>query len=260
MRRIWTPLLLLFFVVTVVSGCKKDDTMEVMEDPLAENRKELGASAEDILSSDFYKSLTIELVYPEVYRPTQESIDNFRDFITARVNKPGGINFVERMVAEQPNNPFSIEEIREIEDRIRTRYTVGDDLAVYIFFSNGSSTNDTDTRVTLGTAYRNTSIVIYERTIQVITESDPVLLPLVESTTLHHEFGHILGLTNILNDDIHNEHEDLDNLKHCFVEDCLMYFEATNVTRRKLDRMMRRMEVPQLDPLCIADLRAKGGR
>lgn len=259
MKRFSYRLILLLFVITTVSGCKKDDDPEVMEDPLAENRKALGESAEDILSSDIYKSITVELVYSEVYRPTQESIDNLRTFITERVNKPQGINFVERVVAQQPNDPFDIDEIKEIEDRLRTKYTEGNNIAIYVFFSNGSSTNDTQSTVTLGSAYRNTSIVIYERTLQVITEGDPTVLPLLESTTLNHEFGHILGLTNILNDDIHTTHEDVDHLKHCFVEDCLMYFDATNVTRSQVERMMRRMEVPQLDPLCIGDLQAKGG-
>ena len=265
MKSFSTQILLLFFVLMTISSCKSDDEQDaVIDDPKAENRKGLGTSAEDILSSDIYKSLTVELVYSEIYKPSQESIDNLRAYITARVNKPSGINFVERQVAEQPNDPFTIEEIREIEDRLRTKYTEGDNLAIYVFFSNGSSSNDTQTTVTLGTAYRNTSIVIYERTLQVLTENDPILLPLIESTTLQHEIGHILGLTNILDDDIHNEHEDLSNLKHCFVEDCLMYFEATNVTRSSMTKMMetltRRMEVPELDPLCIADLQAKGGK
>lgn len=265
MSSFFNKILLLFFVLMAFSSCKSDDEQDAtVADPKAENRKGLGTSAEDILSADIYKSLTVELVYSEIYKPTEESLNNLREFILDRVNKPSGVTFVERQVAEQPDNPFTIDEIREIEDRLRTEYTEGDNLAVYVFFSNGSSTNDTQTTVTLGTAYRNTSIVIYERTLQVITENDPILLPLIESTTLHHEFGHILGLTNILDDDIHNEHEDLSNLKHCFVEDCLMYFEATNVTRSSMTKMMetltRRMEVPQFDPLCIGDLQAKGGK
>ena len=265
MRTYTFRILLLFFALLTISACKKDDEEETpMEDPLAENRKGLGTSSEDILSSDIYKSLTVELVYSEVYKPTEESLNNFRNFILERVNKPSGINFVERQITAQPNDPFSIEEIREIEDRVRTQYTEGNNIALYVFFSNGSSTNDTQNRVTLGTAYRNTSVVIYERTLQVITENDPILLPLIESTTLHHEFGHILGLTNIVDDDIHNQHEDTQNANHCFVEDCLMYFEATNVTRRSINTMMNtlrgRMEVPELDPLCVEDLQAKGGK
>ncbi|MEM7087622.1 MAG: membrane metalloprotease [Bacteroidota bacterium] len=265
MKSFSTKILLLFFVLLTISSCKSDDEQEeTVVDPKAENLKALGTSAEDILSADVYKTLTVELVYSEVYKPTQESLDNFKAFILERVNKPSGVNFVERQIAPQPNDPFDIDEIREIEDRVRTRYTEGDNIALYVFFSNGSSTNDTPTTVTLGTAYRNTSVVIYERTLQVITENDPILLPLIESTTLHHEFGHILGLTNILDDDIHTQHEDTNNANHCFVEECLMYFEAINVTRSAMNTMLNnlrgRMEVPVFDPLCLGDLQAKGGK
>lgn len=259
MRTFSHKIFLIFISTLLLTACKSDDSGDAMEDPLSENDKNLGASAEDILSNDIYKSLTVEFAFAEDYRPSEESMTNLRNFISERANKPQGVNFVETVVANQPNGPFSIEEIREIEGRIRTKFTEGDNIAVYIFFSNDSSTNDTQTTVTLGTAYRNTSIVIYERTLQVITDSDPLLLPLLESATLNHEFGHILGLVNITGDDIHDKHEDVNNAKHCFVEDCLMYFDATNVTRQSLSRMMNRMEVPQLDPLCIGDLRAKGG-
>ncbi len=258
MRPFSIKLFLLLVTLIAINSCKKDDSLEVVVDPLAENKKALGESAEEILSDDIYNSLTIELVYSEDYKPTQETIDNFRAFLVAIVNKPQGIIFVETVVPEQPNDPFTIEEIREIEDRIRTKYTEGDNIAVYVLFTNGSSTNDTQTTVTLGTAYRNTSIVIYERTIQVITKSDPIILPLLETTTLNHEFGHLLALTNILGDDVHQMHEDPAHLKHCFVEECLMYFDAVNVTRSSLERLMRRMEVPEFDPLCIGDLQAKG--
>ncbi|NNM23577.1 MAG: membrane metalloprotease [Flavobacteriaceae bacterium] len=259
MSTVASKFFLLFFILVSFSACKKDDEQPVEEDPFAENRKALGASSEDLLSSDFYKTLTVELVYSEIYRPTQTAIDNLRTFLMERVNKPQGINFVETLVPEQPNDPFTIQEIRDIEDQLRTKYTEGNNIAVYLFFSNGSSTNDTPTTVTLGTAYRNTSIVIYERTLQVISNNDEELLSIIESTTMNHELGHILGLTNISGDDIHAEHEDQSNLKHCFIEECLMYFDATSVTRSMIERMKGRMMIPQLDPLCIEDLQAKGG-
>ena len=251
------PVLLIFLALT---SCKKDDDGDNANDPKAENLKALGVSAEDILSADIYKTLTIELVYSPAYRPSQQAIDEFRTFLDDRVNKTSGIDFVETVIDDQSGVPFTIEEIRAIEDAERTKYTVGDNIAVYIYFSNGNFQGDTNTSVTLGTAYRNTSLVIYQKTLQDITSSDPSLLPALESTTLQHEFGHILGLVNIQDDDVHpTDHEDPLNLKHCIVEDCLMYFEATN-TRAAVERLRGKSSVPTLDPLCIADLQAKGGK
>ena len=248
----FTKIIPLLFIFLVVIACKKDDEGDNSNDPKAENLKALGVSAEDLLSADTYKSLTVEFVYSPAYRPSQQAFDQFRTFLNERVNKPSGISIIETVIDDQTGAPFTIEEIRAIEEEERTKYTVGDEIAVYIYFASGNSQGDTNTSVTLGTAYRNTSIVIYEKTLQDITSSDPSLLPDLESTTLQHEFGHILGLVNIQSDDPAH-------LKHCIVEDCLMYFEATN-TRSLLEFLRSRRATPGLDPLCIADLQAKGGK
>lgn len=254
----------LFFLFLGISlifvACKDDDADENPVDPTAENKKALGTSAEDLLSDDIYTKLRVELVSTASFQPDAASIQAFRNFIEERVFKPGGIQFIERQIPDQAGAPFTLDEIKDFEEEFRTQYTVGNDIAVYIFFSNGSSSNDTQSTVTLGTAYRNTSIVIYQKTLEIITQSEPQLLPLLEQTTLEHEFGHIFGLVNLQNDDIHSVHEDPNSAKHCVVEECLMYFDATNVGRSQLTRLFARGAVPPLDPLCIADLQAKGGK
>lgn len=250
--------LFLCFILSTVA-CKDDDTDGDPSDPTLENKKALGTSAEDILSDDIYKSLIFELVYSTSFRPEEASINAFKNFVNTRVTKPGGVQFIERTIPDQPGAPFSLDQIKSIEEEYRTQYNQNTTIAVYIFFSNGSSSNDTQTSATLGTAYLNTSIVVYQRTLELITQTEPELLPLLEQTTMEHELGHILGLVNLQNDDIHNVHEDPDSAKHCIVEDCLMYFDATNVGRSMLNRLKTRGMVPQLDPLCIADLQAKGG-
>ncbi len=254
-------ILIVFLSILLFTACNDDEN--TTPDLKAENRLALGISAEGLLSDDTYRSMTIELVYAPNFKPKQESIDAFKNFIDARVNKPDGITYVETVITNQPNAPFTIDEIRAIENLNRTQYTVDDNIAVYVFFSNGSSENDTSTTVTLGTAYQNTSIVVYERTLQQITLDEPQLLPILESTTWHHEFGHIFNLVNIQNDDIHpgSTHEDLDNPKHCIVEDCLMFFEVNNNIDRIMQRARSRAQVAEFDTLlCIADLQAKGGK
>ena len=251
--------LLLIFSIFIINSCKSDDTEVMVEDPKAENRLSLGVSAEDMLSDDIYKSLTIEMIYAGSFRPTQEAIDNFKAFILSRVNKSGGVTFIERMIPDQDGSPFAISEIRDIEDEHRTRYTTEDNIAMFVYFSNGVAQGDSASTVTLGTAYQNTSIVIFENTLRTLTEDKPELLPDLESATLQHEMGHVWGLVNILGDDIHNDHEDPDNNKHCIVEECLMYFESS-VSTRIMERLQQRSSVPGFDPLCLEDLQAKGGK
>ena len=252
MKTYFSKFLLLLSILTIVASCKKDDD-SAMADETALNRLSLGESAEDLLSDDIYKSLVVEIVYSAQFRPEQETIDNFRQFLNSRLNKSGGIQLVETVISPPEGKPYTTEEIRTIEQNNRTKYTNDDQIAVYIFFANGNAASDTNSTVTLGTAYRNTSIVVYQETLQNL-QVDRFLL---EATTLQHEFGHLLGLVNIQNDDIHTDHEDPNSNKHCVVEDCLMYFEST-IPSTIPDPM--ESDIPQLDALCIADLQAKGGK
>ena len=260
MKQFSTKIIYILFSFLLITSCKKDAKSETEADLKAENRKTLGTSAEDLLSADIYSKLTVEFVYFGFYRPTEATFTNFRDFLTERLNKPDGINFIETAIDEPSGAPFNITEIKSIEEANRTAYTVGDQLAVYVFFANGESSNDSNTSVTLGSAYLNTSIVIYEKTIRDLVNTNPIIdLTELETATLEHEFGHILGLVNLADDDIHADHEDLAHNKHCIVEDCLMYFESD--TRSSIiEYFSGRKRIPQLDPLCISDLKAKGGK
>jgi len=267
MKSIYKYLALIGLMLLVLAACKsEDDNNEepAPTDPTAENKKALGLSAGDLLSGGTYKSLTVEFAYAPNFRPKDETLSAFRTMLNERINKPGGINFVQTVIDEQPNAPFTIQEIRDIEDNVRTQYTDGDNIAVFVFFSNGSSQNDEGNSVTLGTAYRNTSVVVYQNTLRVITNDIPDEQIFLETFTLNHEFGHILGLTNIQNDDIHANHEDTVNTKHCFVDDCLMFFELNRMPGRDVETLVQlsksRMPVPTFDSLCIEDLQAKGGK
>lgn len=260
--RPWRFSLLLLFSLFALTACQEDDSTvtEPEEDPTAGNKLTLGASSGDLLTAGDFDRLVVEFVYSDGFRPRQETINNFRAFLDERLNKPGGITFVETVIDPPTGAPFNSSEIREIEDANRTLYNTDNTLAVYVFFSNGNAFGDSQTSFTLGTAYRNTSLVVFEKTLQDVSIDNPNFdLTALEITTLNHEFGHILGLTNVLQDDIHSGHEDPNADKHCIVEECLMYFQAQAATKSMMSRMSRE-NLPQLDELCIEDLRAKGGK
>ncbi len=246
---------ILFFTFITLFSCKSDDSNNGVVDPRAENLKSLGTSAEDILSDDVYTSMIVELVYTSAYPPKQETIDRFRNLLNDRIYKPGGITFVENVISIPLEESYSLDEIKAIEEEYRSEYTTENTIALYIFFSNAEAESDSPAIKTLGTAYRNTSLVVYEKTLQLVSENQNIDLELLEGSTLHHEFGHILALVDLTNDDIHQDHEDMANPNHCNVEDCLMYY-ASNFARN----IKRLGVVPDFDPLCIADLQAKGGK
>jgi len=243
----------------LLTSCSKQD--DPLDNPVAvnpnTNKQQTGSSANDLLSDKKFKSMVIEVVYVAGFEPSSTAITNFVNFLTARTYKPNGISVIKRSIPSPGSSPYSNEEIVSIEDANRTKYNTADQIAVWAFFADGKSSQDTDASVILGTAYRNTSFVIYEQTIQSL--SDSPFKPnrgLLETTVITHEFGHILGLTN-LGTTLQSNHEDAAHPKHCIEKTCLMFWSAET---GGIGNMVSGGSAPQLDSQCIADLRANGGK
>lgn len=254
------PITLLF--ITLIFGCSKDEntTEENNQNTINKNlnRQATGSSANDLLSSNTFKSMVIELVYVEGFEPTESTINNFVSFLESRTFKPNGITVEKRSIPSRGKTTFTIEEISEIEKQERKNYNSDNKIAVWALFIDGKSNEDSGNHVVLGTAYWNTSFVIFEETVQDLSNStfEPSR-NLLETTVVTHEFGHILGLTN-LGSPLQSDHEDKEHEKHCNVESCLMYWSAE--TGAGITNMANINTAPQLDAQCIADLRANGGR
>jgi hypothetical protein len=222
------------------------------------NQRATGSSSKDLLSDQKFKSMVIELVYVQGFEPSAAAVTNFISFLEARTYKPSGITVVKRGIASPGKETFTNQEIIAIEDANRTKYNTTDQIAVWAFFVDGASASNQNNSVVLGTAYRNTSFVIYEKTIQGISGSPfQPSRSLLESTVIAHEFGHILGLTN-LGATLQSAHEDTAHPKHCNVESCLMFWSAESSAG--IANMVSGGTVPSLDSQCIADLRANGGK
>ena len=222
------------------------------------NKLSVGASANDLLSDTTFSSLVVEVVYVEGFEPSQTAISNFVSFLENRTFKPNGITVQKRAISSPGLTPYTNQEIAAIEDSNRLLYNNANQIAVWAFFADGSSANNTDSGVVLGTAYRNTSFVIYQETIQQLTSGTITnTTPILESTVITHEFGHILGLTN-LGTPLQTNHEDLEHPKHCNIESCLMYWKAES--GNGVMSMISGGSIPQLDAQCIADLQANGGK
>ena len=248
-------LMLLFFGFFACSDDDDSASADMGASHIA-NLQATGSSAHDFLSADKFTTLRIELLYVAGFQPDAQSISNLQAFLESRLNKPGGITITERQVASPAKAPYEINEVTQFESASRTMYNTGNTLSLYIFFADGGVTDDTSTSFTLGTAYRNTSLVIYEKSVQMlsdsITETSRIAL---ESTVLEHEIGHLLGLVN-LGSPMQNEHLDEAHDKHCDNDNCLMYWEAES---NRITSMMNG-GIPQFDANCLADLRANGGK
>ncbi|MGY3794864.1 hypothetical protein [uncultured Aquimarina sp.] len=248
---------ILLFLSFIVVGCSDDDENTFVPNGETSNTRPLGTSANDLLSDTNFRGLTVEIVSVEGFAPTSTAVNTFRNFLEDRLFKPDGITINQRTVASSGLSPFNIEKIREIETAERTAFNAGDEITVYIYFADGTSDTDNGNRVTLGAAYLNTSIVIYESTLRNLSSNpNAPMLSTIEAATLNHEFAHLLGLVNI-GTPLQSPHENTVSRGHCNVASCLM--EAAIEFETGMMGLIGN-SVPTLDPLCIADLQANGGR
>lgn len=254
MKNLFIALLLAATTLVVADGCRKDSEVKVNKN----HRKSPGSSSNDILSSDKYKELVVEIQYMSGFKPTDQAITLLREMLSKRVNKPEGIDIIFTEIAAQGKGTYSSDEVRAIEQSQRTSFTGRKDIALYVLFLDGDYAENSANGKVLGIAYYNTSIAIFEKSIRDLTGGlgEPSTDKL-ESTVLNHEFGHLFGLVNIGSPMV-NFHQDTDHGSHCDNSNCLMYWEAE--TGGMVDNLVGGAPIPDFDENCIQDMRANGGK
>lgn len=286
------PLLALLFLPSCSSD--GDDTPDPTndDDPVvvdkSQNLLATGVSANDLLSNANFDRILVEIGYVDGFRPTEQTMDNFVQYIQNHTFKQDiEIQYLE---LESPGEEdLTLQEIADLEEANRTAYNDGSTIAIYIYFADAPSDGDDEDEglVTLGAVYRNTSMVIFERTIRnLANRSITISITDVETATLNHEFGHLFGLVDIGTVPV-NDHEDPEAPNHCVVDGCLMQGQLTfgSPSARALvssankelvsacslpgQSVLRMLEanaarnmaiVPDLDPECVLDLQNNGGR
>ncbi len=261
-HKIYIPLFLL------IVSCSKDKINgditiiddqgnTVTIDP-SDNRKSVGDSAIDLLQDLKFDTVHLEIFYVKGLQPTVATLQNFKSFLDARLHKSGGIE-IELKEIESPGQAiYSIADIKNLEDGLRTAYNSGNKITVFGLFIDGGYSENTDNGSVLGVAYRNTSFVLFEETIK--SFSGQPLAPsttVLETTVLNHEFGHLMGMVNA-GTPLQNNHQDTAHGRHCTNENCLMYWSAE--TGEGLLNMISGGTIPEFDDLCLEDLQTNGGK
>ena len=246
--KILTTILIVFFI-----ACKKETTFSNNPDANDLHNKSVGASAKELLSAGSYKSLKIEIQYMTGFAPDPAALNHLQNVLNTYLYKPSGISIVTKQISPSSSATLSIDQVKTIEEQNRTVFTTGDQLGVYFLYTNG---NFTENKV-LGAAYRNTSMVIFGKTIHDNSGGlGQTSRTKLEGTVLDHEFGHILGLVDI-GSPMQTNHKDGAHGNHCNNTNCLMYYasETTDILGLLLTG-----NIPSFDANCIADLHANGGK
>lgn len=248
-----SKILAFFIMLLVVVSC-------ATEEEIAHDDQPLGVSAKSFLSDKDFTSLRVEIVYVTGYEPSDVVINSVKTFLQTYLNKPGGITIQTRAIPSPGVGTYSLEEVKEVENKNRTAFTSGSNLTAFIFFADNKSDSSTEKDLVLGKAYKNTSLVIFDKEIRELSANSGVSSFEIENTTIRHEFGHLFGLVNN-GSPAQSPHEDPtpENKAHCDIDGCLMSasLEFGNSTVNALKMQSQSME---LDDLCHQDLIANGGK
>ncbi|MGG9960965.1 M12 family metallo-peptidase [Ferruginibacter sp. SUN106] len=253
MKKLVVISLLAIIGVHNFSCSKKDSTSTGLPAINSANDKQVGASANDLLSAANYTSVKIEIQYMPGFAPDAAAINNLTAFFNSLINKPGGITVVQSQIASANKVVLSLTDIATIEKNNRTVFTSGNQLGVYFLYTDGTYTES----AVLGLAYRNTSMCILGKTVHDNSGSiGQASRTKLESTVIEHEAGHILGLVDI-GSPMQTNHKDAAHGNHCSNTSCLMYYssETTDVLGFLITGT-----IPLLDANCKADLHANGGK
>lgn len=255
-------------IISLFSACSTDSESDssptdsnngvVTEEVKDRNRKNVGDSANDLLANDTYRSTVFEIFYVKDYKPTEETVENFKAFVTNRLNKSKGWEIRLEEITVPAKSAYTVDDIKKMENNLRTQYNTKDKIAVFGIYLDAEYAGNTENGSVLGIAYQNTSFAIFENTVKIFSNKPVAPSRTVLSTTvLNHEFGHLLGLVNN-GSTMQTNHQDTAHGKHCDVDNCLMYWTAE--TGEGLLNTLTGGTIPVLDAQCIADLQANGGK
>ncbi len=245
----------LFILAALFAGCSKSGSSYVNNPGIPDHlhNRPVGASANDLLASGSYTSLTIEIQYMGEFVPDPAAVSHLQATLTSLLNKPGGINIVTKQIGSSGNKAMSVNDVIAIEKVSRTEFTSGNTLALYILYTDGAYTNGN----VLGIAYKNTSAVVFAKTIHESSGGlGQVSRTKLEATILEHELGHLLGLVN-LGSPMQTNHNDGGHNNHCTNTSCLMHYQAETT---EILGFLLTGAIPQFDANCRADLQANGGK
>ncbi len=245
--------ILFFATFLFFTGCSKKDSVTDLPAINADNNKTVGASAKDLLASNNFSTVKIEIQYMQGFQPDANSINNLSTFLNSLINKPGSITITQQQIAAGGKASYSINDIATVEQKNRATFNSSNQLSIYILITDGGYTDPN----VLGVAYRNTSICLFGKAIFDNSGGiGQVNRTKLETTVTEHELGHLLGLVDI-GTPMQTNHKDAAHGNHCNVQSCLMYYASETTD---LLGFLITGNIPTLDAQCQADLHANGGR
>lgn len=211
-----------------------------------------GDNAQDYVADRVFETISVQILHMPGAKPTNGSLNNLESFLNQFLNK-SKVELIVTEIASGKQSDYSIEDIRALEKKNRTVFNGASKISASMLFVDGEFSGNSGNGKVLGVAYNNTSMAIFEKTLQ--DNAGGLFQPsltTVETTVMNHEFGHLMGLVNN-GAPLTSAHHDSDRGAHCTETDCLMYYA---VEGSDFITNLSGGNIPVLDDQCKADLNA----
>ena len=215
-------LLVMLMISTGLSGCFGEDSQDVQKGIP-------GGLTLACLSDDKYTSMVVEIDYESGYMPEQSSTDLLKTRLEQVCNKPQGIEILLTQTNFEHEGQWSSNDVREKGwSEKSSNPQSGSTLYWQAIFPSGQYANDG----VLGVAVDASTVAIFGEAVD--DAEGPIFnrpsAEEIENSVLVHEFGHLLGLVNLVYQSP-VDHEDEEHEGHSNNEDSVMYWaiESANI-------------------------------
>ncbi len=217
-KRRQVPILLsMLMLLTTLSGCLGG---EIFTD--GDKKGIPGGLTLACLSDEKYTSMIVEIDYDSGYAPEQSSVNLLKTRLQEVCNKPSGITILLTETNFQHSGSWTADDVRDYAWEHKSQDPQSGSVLYWqaLFPSGGYSNNDV-----LGVAVDASTVAIFKDSVEE-AEGPFFSRPSaeeIENSVLVHEFGHLLGLVNLVYKSP-VDHEDKDHPGHSNNEDSVMYW------------------------------------
>ena len=221
-RKSVATLFVMLMISAGLSGCFGEESKEVQ-------RGIPGGLTLACLSDDKYTSMVVEIDYEAGYMPEQSSTDLLKTRLEQVCDKPQGIEIFLTETNFDHEGQWSASDVREKGWNEKSNNPQSDSTLYWqAIFPSGQYANDG----VLGVAVDASTIAIFGEAVD--DAEGPIFnrpsAEEIENSVLVHEFGHLLGLVNLVYQSP-VDHEDEEHKGHSNNEDSVMYWaiESANI-------------------------------
>ena len=242
-------LLVMLMLFSGLSGCFGDDLDFSFSDDEYLGDGIPGSLTMACLSSQKYTSMILEIDFESGYEPETSSTDLLKERMEQVCDKPGGIEILLTETDFQHSGSWSADDVRDKgSDAKSNDPQSGSTLYWQAIFPSGEYENDG----VLGVAVDASTIAIFGETVD--EAEGPIFnrpsSEEIENCVLVHEFGHLLGLVNLVYQSP-VDHEDPDHPGHSNNEDSVMYWavESSDISSIITGQLPDEFDQDDLDDL-----------